>query len=278
MIHHFDHRWATYDIESSRNSTALEKSDSNFEPLPRYWLPEARAIERIKTKQWERGWLMGWRDITNATNERTVIAAVYPAVAIGHSIRNMFVAHPPHSAVALLACLSSLPLDYVARQILGGTHLTVEILKQLPVLPPSFYTESDINFIARSVLELTYTSHSMASLAHDLGYDGPPFPWDEDRRAQLRAELDAWYARSYGLTRDELRYVLDPKDVFGESFPSETFRVLKEREQKEYGEYRTQRLVLEAFDKLADSPRFGDEMFNRESTIKVPALRTESGN
>lgn len=276
MIHHFDHRWATYDVESSRNSTVLEKSDSSFEPLPRYWLPEARVIERLKTKQWERGWLMGWRDITNATNERTVIAAVYPAVAIGHSIRNMFVAHTPRSAAALLACLSSLPLDYVARQIQGGTHLTVEILKQLPVLPPSFYTESDINFISRSVLELTYTSHSMASLAHDLGYDGPPFPWDEDRRAQLRAELDAWYARSYGLTRDELRYVLDPKDVFGESFPSETFRVLKEREQKEYGEYRTQRLVLEAFDKLADSPRFGDVMFNRESTLKVPTLRMES--
>jgi hypothetical protein len=71
----------------------------------------------------------------------------------------------------------------------------------------------------------------------------------------------------YALTRDELRYVLDPKDVFGENFPSETFRVLKEREQKEYGEYRTQRLVLEAFDKLAESPRFRDGTPKRESVI-----------
>jgi len=32
----------------------------------------------------------------------------------------------------------------------------------------------------------------------------------------------------YGLTRDELRYILDPKEVYGEDFPGETFRVLKE--------------------------------------------------
>ena len=47
-------------------------------------------------------------------------------------------------------------------------------------------------------------------------------------RAQLLAELDAYYARLYGLTRDELRYILDPKEVRGEDFPGETFRVLKD--------------------------------------------------
>jgi hypothetical protein len=78
----------------------------------------------------------------------------------------------------------------------------------------------------------------------------PPFIWNEDRRAQIRAELDAYYAKLYGLTRDELRYILDPADVYGPDFPSETFRVLKNNEIKKYGEYRTQRLVLEAWDKL----------------------------
>ena len=97
-----------------------------------------------------------------------------------------------------------------------------------------------------------------------------PFMWNEKRRVPHRAELDAYYAHLYGLTRDELRYILDPKDVFGEDFPSETFRVLKEREIKEYGEYRTQRLVLEAFDKLADSPRFRDEVPKRVSAFEVP--------
>jgi hypothetical protein len=39
------------------------------------------------------------------------------------------------------------------------------------------------------------------------------------RHAQVRAELDAYYARLYGLTRDELRYTpygVDPKEVHGE--------------------------------------------------------------
>ena len=56
--------------------------------------------------------------------------------------------------------------------------------------------------------------------------------------------------KKYGLTRDELRYVLDPVDVKGEDYPSETFRGLKNKEIQQYGEYRTQRLVLGAFDKM----------------------------
>jgi hypothetical protein len=52
----------------------------------------------------------------------------------------------------------------------------------------------------------------------------------------LRAELDAWYARACVLTRDELRYSLDPADlpaaaaragVHGPDFPGETFRAVK---------------------------------------------------
>jgi hypothetical protein len=59
------------------------------------------------------------------------------------------------------------------------------------------------------------------------------FKWGEDRRAVLRAELDAYYAKLYGLTRDELRYIVDPKDVYGPDFPGETFRVLKEEEERQ---------------------------------------------
>jgi len=79
---------------------------------------------------------------------------------------------------------------------------------------------------------------------------GKLFPWNPDRRA-LRAELDAHYARLYGLDRDALRYVLDPTDVKGADYPSETFRVLRERERRKFGAYRTGRLVLEAWDRLA---------------------------
>jgi len=85
------------------------------------------------------------------------------------------------------------------------------------------------------------------------GYTGcplPPFKWDEERRAVLKAELDAIYAKLYGLTTDELRYILDPQDVYGPDFPGETFRVLKEKEIRLYGEYRTKRLVMEAWGRI----------------------------
>jgi len=67
---------------------------------------------------------------------------------------------------------------------------------------------------------------------------------------QLRAELDAYYARLYGLTRDEPRYILDPKEVHGEDFPGETFCVLKEKEVRLFGDVPQSdvKAVLEAWD------------------------------
>ena len=113
-----------------------------------------------------------------------------------------------------------------------------------------------IDYITPKVLELTYTSYALASFARDLGYDGSPFAWDEERRANLRADLDAFYARAYRLTRDELRYILDPTDAMGADYPSETFRVLKEKEIRQLGEYRTRRLVLAAWDRMEANGEF----------------------
>jgi len=205
-------------------------------------------------------WLMGWRDITNATNERTVIASVVPRVGVGNNLPLMLFRSTAAGGplAALLGNLCSMVLDFVARHKVGGTHLNYFIYKQLPVLPPERYTDADLAFIVPRVLELSYAAHDLQAWGQELAaYDprpnaeqGQPFAWSPERRVQLRAELDAYYARLYGLTRDELRYVLDPKDVMGADYPSETFRVLKEGEIRSYGEYRTRRLVLKAWDEL----------------------------
>src|SRR5208282_4731683 len=209
MIHQFDHRWATYDAsgETSRDVTLVEKADPDFEPAPRYWVRETEVAARLAAKGWTRGWLMGWRDIASATDERTVIAAAVPRAGVGHTLRLMWVDQTPRCGVAFLSMSATLVLDFVARQKVAGTHLTVENWRQLPILPPRALNTADLAFIAPRILELTYTSHSLAPFARDLGYDGPPFAWNEERRALLRAELDAFYARAYGLTRDELRYI-----------------------------------------------------------------------
>jgi hypothetical protein len=229
-------------------ATPAEKADPGFEPTPRYWVPEREVGDRLAAKGWTRGWLMGWRDITGVEKIRTVIASVLPRVAAGHTYPLIFVDKKSELRAALLANLNSLTLDFFARLKVGGTHLTHGYLKQFPILGPAAYTAADFTFIAPRILELTYARHGMTPFARDLGYDGRPFAWEEDRRAQVRAELDAWYARAYGLTRDELRYVLDPADVKGPDYPSETFRVLKKNDIARYGEYRTARLVLAAWD------------------------------
>ena len=197
-------------------------------------------------------WLMGWRDIALRSVERTVIGSVLPLAGVNHKTPLWFTNAAPSilHVAALRANLDALVLDYVARQKIGGSSLTYFYLKQFPILPPDRYTEADLAFIAPRVLELTFTAHGLTGWAQDLGYNGPPFAFDLDRRAVLRAELDAKYARLYGLTRDELRYILDPADVMGAEYPSETFRVLKNGEIRDFGEYRTQRLVLEAWDRL----------------------------
>lgn len=251
MFHQFDHRWATYTEDgSTRDLTDEEKSDSNFKPQPRYWV-DKQDVENKLGDKWNKDWLLGFRRISNTTNERTAIFDIAPKAGFGDSVFLMLPKTDKANLVScLLASLNSLVFDFITRQKMGGTNMSFFIVKQLPVILPETYTESEINFISDRVLELVYTAWDMQPFAKDMGYDGEPFIWDEQRRAILRAELDAYYAKLYGLTRDELRYVLDPADVYGEDFPSETFRVLKNKEINQYGEYRTQRLVLEAWDRM----------------------------
>lgn len=225
--------------------------------IHRYWVKERFFLDLMEKYPRQPNWFLGYRDVARATDERSVIALALPhePASIKHPTLGWNTQHPGH---ALLANLNSLPLDFAARQKISGISLSFFILKQLPILPPAFYTKPRLSFITPKVLELTYTSLSLASFARDLGHEGPPFAWDEDRRAVLRADLDAFYARAYGLNREELRYILEPADAKGRDYPSETFRVLKEKEIRLHGEYRTRRLVLEAWDRMEADGTFAE--------------------
>jgi hypothetical protein len=253
LIHHYDHRWATYEPDgSSRDVTLAEKQHPGFEIIPRYWVESKEVQGRLKAQGWDRRWLMGWRRNSRSTDERTCIVSIAPAYGIGdsHFLMTPLNKNGKDLAAELIGSLSSLPFDFVARQKVGGVNFSFYYMAQLPVLPPSAYDSTAIDFIHPRVLELTYTGHDLQPWAQDLGYDGPPFSFDPDRRALLRAELDAYYAHLYGLNRDELRYILDPADLMSPDYPSETFRVLRDNEIRQFGEFRTQRLVLEAWDRL----------------------------
>ena len=255
MIHHFSHRFGDYgDQRDDSKDTSLPDisinmlSNPEYEVLPRYWISYIEAKARI-TQEWKHQWFAGFRDITNTTNERTVIASFLPFVAVGHTCPLIF---PPSNQVRnlplLISNLASFILDYTARQKIGGTHLTYGYLKQLPVLPPEIYdqpcqwqrSEALSAWILPRVLELTYTAWDLEPFAKDCGYDGPPFRWDEERRFLMRCELDAAYFHFYGIERDDVDYIM------------ETFPIVKRKDEQKHGEYRTKRVILEIYDRMKE--------------------------
>jgi hypothetical protein len=267
MIQAYDHRAASVVLvpqnairqNQSKPTTQDEYADPAYAPRPLWWV--SRDEVELKLQTWKRNWLIGFKDVTAATNERTAIFAVLPRVGVGHSLPLVFLSNAPSDShvACFLANANSLVLDYLARQKVGGLHLTFGTLNQLPFLRPAIFGTFDVDRILGRVLELVYVARDMKSFANDMGFDGEPFQWNEERRAILRSDLDAHIAHLYRLTRDEVRYILDPKDVFGADFPSESFRVLKDKEEKRFGEYRTRRLTLAAFDELSRSDRFAGE-------------------
>ena len=197
-------------------------------------------------------WLQAFRNITRATDERTFLTASIPWSGVGNSAPVVDYEKGRAIAAALvLANMNSLPLDWAARFSVGGVNMNFFIVKQLPVLPPEAYLEkvgpgsvTYAEFVVPRVLELTYTADDLQGFARDLGYQGPPFPWDDGRRHLLQCELDAAFAHMYQLDRTELQWILDAPS------PSSSFPALKRNEVSEFGEYRTQRYVLQAYDQL----------------------------
>lgn len=248
MAHHFDHRFGDYaDKLSTSQSTALPEvpderlADPRYTIAPRYWV-DAREVEARLEGRWNRGWLLGWRDICRSTDCRTVIASIIPLAGTGDTY---LLAWPAKFALAdlLLAVLNSFVLDYCARQKIGGTHLKYHVFRQLPVPGPDMMeralaTSSIYKHIRSSVLELTYTAWDLRAFARDCGYTGPPFRWHDERRQLLRCELNAAFFHLYGIDRDDVGYIM------------ETFPIVKKKDIKQYGDYRTKLIILDIYDDM----------------------------
>ncbi|MFJ6408525.1 Eco57I restriction-modification methylase domain-containing protein [Streptomyces hydrogenans] len=287
MLHHYDHRFSTYEnaTEKQLNKGTLPRftveqhQDASAVPMPRYWVPEqdvptgeldkegkpvmAPGVRsRLAAKGWDQEWLFGWRDICRASDERTLIASAAPAYGFGHPFPLALPASPDHAPL-LAAVWSSMACDYAVRQKIGGTHLTYGYVQQMPVPTPA-QLAGHAPFIVPRLLELTYTSTDMSTFARDLGDIGAPFRWDPDRRAAIRAELDALFFHLYGITRDDTAYILD------------TFNVTRDNDIKAHGEYRTKNLILAEYDRMAaagltmENPLTEGESGSYRSTLTPP--------
>ncbi|MFJ9614948.1 Eco57I restriction-modification methylase domain-containing protein [Streptomyces noursei] len=262
MLHHYDHRWATYDEDGSvHDFPQEEKRDAASVALPRYWVAERGVDEKLADKRWQRAWLLGWRDICRATDERTAISFTFPKSAVGNKIPVMFAGQPPSLLTSLIACQSSFAHDFASRQKMGGVTMNFFIWQQLPVLTPEALQPFSA-WISTRVSELAYTATDMKVLATDLGDAGAPFCWDEDRRRVIRAELDALFFHLYGISREDADYILD------------TFPIVRRKDEAKYGSYRTKELILAEYDRMAaagvslENPMVDGE--NYTSTLTPP--------
>ena len=169
-------------------------------------------------------------------------------------------------APLLVALLNSYVVDFAARSSVGGTDLSYFIIKQLPVLNPKLlhqetgwgYTYAD--FIVPRVLELTYTSSELRSLGEYFGYKKPPFPWDENRRFLLKCEIDAALFHLYDMEFEEVDYIM------------ETFSIVKRNDERDFGEFRTKRVILEIYEEIASAKRTGTTYNTRDNWTPMELL------
>jgi hypothetical protein len=252
-FHHYEHRWVTNEGDRDRSLTEAERHDPACSIRPRHWYPAEDACARFGIG-WKHPWVLAWRDIARSTDERTFIAAVVPSLAIPDTAKVIFAAENQVRLLpALIANIGTFAFDFVARQKVGGTHMSAFIVEQLPLLGPDAYDAAPIwshetsffDFIMRRVLELTYTAWDLEPFARDVGYDGPSFRWDPARRFLLRSELDAAFFHLYGLSREDTNYVMD------------TFPIVRKNDEKAHGEYRTKRVILEIYDAMSEATHTG---------------------
>ena len=252
MFWHFDHRYGTYEgqTEKQANQGVLPKvldeqhSDSNYRIQPRYWVDSKRTLEVYAGGEW----CFAWRDV--GPSERTFVGTAIPCTAVGDKAPLLYPNQKSKENIALIAVLSSLVCDYAARQ--KSNWMKYFVVEQLPVLPPEilglvydFLGATATDWLAGRVFELCYTNDEMVGLAKDMKREHNPFPWSPERRVILQAEIDAAMFHLYSLDRTQTEWILD------------SFTVLRRYEERDHTEFRTKRLVLTAYDAMAEAKELG---------------------
>jgi hypothetical protein len=285
LFHQFNHRSATFDgipaedrfkMKAGTNAVdTVSLKNPYFASLPRFWVQTNIVRENTAPAHW----LFAFRGMGNVmTNSRNGIFCVLPFSGVGNSAPIILFRE---SRISLLsACLNSFGSDYVIRQKIPGGNLNYFLVYQFVCIDPSVESDAicakDIN--AR-IIELTYTAWDLQPFARDCGYDGPPFRWDEERRFEIRCELDAAFFHLYlpatdqgtwklaliaeGAVRDETEEELaalkthfaTPRDAV--AYIMDTFPIVRSKDEKQHGRYRTKDRILEIYDAMAESQRTG---------------------
>lgn len=236
MFWQFDHRAshvaATDALQNpfaSEEVRSVEKADPDFFVQPQFWVDWNEVSPK-------RRWTLSFRDITNATNERTMVASILPGAAYNNKAALLLV-DDAEDAALLTGNLNSFALDFVARRKIQGTNANWYIVEQLPIVPPEGYevrfgSKTAKEIVCADLLALTYTASDLEPFARELGYEGPPYRWDEEDRRNRRARLDALYLHLYGIGREDADYILS------------TFPIAERHDRASHNRYLTRDLIL----------------------------------
>ncbi len=236
MLWHFDHRYGTYEGQTERqaNKSVLPHvgltahDDPSYRIQPRYWVAEENVRE-VLGEDATREWFFAFRDV--GPTERTFVGSFMPRSGVGNKAPLVMPSTDAVGAAALIAVLSSLVVDFDARQ--RSNLMNFFVVEQLAVLSPESLDDyrpwlggRAKDWLKDRTLELTYTSFELAPFARDLGGKHAPFRWHPERRQVLQAEIDAAVLHLYGLSRPQAEWILD------------SFTVLRKYEERDHGEFR----------------------------------------
>ena len=190
-----------------------------------------------------------FRKAARATNERSPVMTLPQenGMSQGGNQVPLIQISDAESETLMVSVFNSIVFDYCTRNAIGGAALSFFIVEQLPVPRPEDFiqrldsTVTYRGFIVPRVLELTYTAWNLQPFAVDIGYNGPPFRWCDERRFLIKCEIDAAMFHLYGLELDEVTHIM------------ETFPIVKHRDHEQYKEFRTKRVICELFNDILDA-------------------------
>lgn len=269
MVQNYDHRAADVRVSEDAQQRKAQPEQISIEDhknpfryaMPNFWVNRLNCEKSMENAQ-TLNWMLGFSNVTSPTNARTFVPCLIPESGVGHSFQLILDSSSDAKRVAsLYGVTSSYIFDFNARQKVGGVNLSYFLVKQFPVIPPDTYKLPACLLLGKSltacVLELSYTSYDLQPFAQDSGYDGPPFIWDEERRFEIRCELDALYFHLYlGTlsdwqtqgTQELLAYLPTPRHAV--EYIMETFPIVKRKDLRDYGTYRTKLRILEIYDQM----------------------------
>lgn len=211
--------WQTQDLERK-------------EILPQYLM---RVSDVRGNGDWFPGLKVGFLGVGSATNTRSMIAACINLVPCGNSVP-VFRTQSAEVALYLVACLNSYVFDYVLRCRMAGNNLNYFMLEECPLPRPERLTILTPLLRAAASLSLTHPRFAGQWLelcdARGIDVTSASRWWAvaPGERTRLRCVIDAVIAELYGLSYDDLLWILRGCDYPQEVLAGKTGLKLPDRE------------------------------------------------